>query len=357
MKKAWRRWVWLGLGALIIALIFYNLRGNPEWRSFRWDRLWASIAGARPHYLLLGLAGVYLTFFLRAVRWRFFLEPVKRARLWILFKGQILGFSSIFLVGRPGELVRPAYIAKKEDVPMSAMLAVWLLERVFDTIAMVGLFAAALYFEPVWPATPRGVTVLSVMQKGGNVLFGITGLMVIGLVLFRLKAAAMTGGVLHLLRFLPEAAWNPLARFLHSFGEGLSVIRDWKGLAGSVATTAVLWAVNTYVFWLVFKSLGGELSHLHWLAAALALFCAALGLMIQFPGIGGGYQVGAILALTEIFNIPAEPATGAGLLVWIIMFVPCVALGLLLLIQEGLSFRKLEAIAKEEEQAASLEKA
>jgi len=60
--------------------------------------------------------------------------------------------------------------------------------------------------------------------------------------------------------------------------------------------------------------------------------------------------------LTEIFNVPAEPATAASILIWIMMSVPCLALGLILLIHEGLSIRKLEAITEEEEQAASLEK-
>ena len=64
------------------------------------------------------------------------------------------------------------------------------------------------------------------------------------------------------------------------------------------------------------------MGHLPWLAAALTLFCAALGLIVQFPGIGGGYQVGIILALTEIFNVPVEPATGASILLWIIMSGP-----------------------------------
>jgi hypothetical protein len=356
MNKALRRWLWLAAGAIVIALIFYNLRGNPEWRSFHWDRLWASISGAHLNCLLLALAGVYCTFLLRAIRWQFFLEPIKRASLWVLFVGQILGFSSIFLVGRPGELVRPGYIAKKENVPMSAMLAVWLLERAFDIIAMVVLFAAALYFEPVGPTTAKGISALHVMHKGGNVLFGLTGLMVLGLVLFRLQAASMTAGTLKLFSFLPDRALRSFHHFLRSFGEGLSVIRDWKGLAGSIVTTAVLWSLNTTIFWLVFRSLGGELGRLPWLASALTLFCAALGLMIQFPGIGGGFQVGAILALTGIFNVPAEPATGASILLWIMMSVPCLGLGLVLLIYEGLSFRKLEAIAKEEEQAARLEK-
>jgi glycosyltransferase 2 family protein len=355
MKKNWRRWIWLGIGAIIIALIFYNLSRSPEWRNFHWDRLWASITGARLSFLCMALVGVYSTFLVRAIRWRFFLYPIKRASLWVLFVGQVLGFSSIFLVGRPGELVRPAYIAKRENVPMSAMIAVWLLERVFDTIAMVVLFAASLYFEPVGPATAKGVTVLHAMHEGGDVLFGFTGLLIVGLVLFRLQAAKMTAVTLKIFGFLPARATRTFAHFLHSFGEGLSVIRDWKGLAGSVATTIVLWLLNPTIVWLVFRSLGGELGRIAWLAAALTLFCAALGLVIQFPGIGGGYQVGAILALTEIFNVSAESATGASILIWIMMSVPCLALGLVLLIHEGLSIRKLEAIAEEEEAQAAIE--
>jgi uncharacterized protein (TIRG00374 family) len=356
MKRAWRRWAWLTVGAIVIVLIFYNLSRSPEWRNFRWDRLWASITGARPGLLLISLLAVYATYLVRAIRWQYFLNPIKRASLWVLFVGQILGFSSIYLVGRPGELVRPAYIAKKEDVPMSAMLAVWLLERAFDTVAMVALFAAALYFEPLGQATARGVSILGVMHKGGNWLFAFTGLLVAGMVLFRLKAASVTAGTLKLFGFLPDRALRSFGHFLRSFGEGLGVIRDWKGLAGSVVTTLVLWALNTTIFWLVFKSIRYGLGHVSWLGAGLTLFCAALGLIIQFPGIGGGYQVGVILALVEIFNVPAEPATGAGILIWLMMSVPCLALGLILLIHEGLSFRRLEAIAEDEEQAETVEK-
>ena len=355
MKKAWGRWVWLTVGVVIIALVFYNLSRNPEWHNFQWDSVWRSIVGASPGYLLLAIVGVYLSFFMRAVRWEFFMRPIKSASLWVLFVGQILGFSSIFLVGRPGELVRPAYIANKENVPMSAMIAIWLLERVLDIIAMVVLFAAAIYFEPVNPDTARGVSVLHSMHSWGHVLFGLTGLLILGLVLFRLKAASMTVGTLKLFSFLPERPLRSLADFLHSFSEGLSVIRDWKGLAGSIITTAVLWAINTTIFWLTFKSVRHHMGHLPWLAAGLTLFCAALGLMVQLPGVGGGYQVGIILSLTEIFNIKVEAATGASILVWIIQLVPTLGLGLFLLIHEGLSIRKLEAIT-EEEKAVTLKR-
>ena len=355
MKKTWGRWAWLALGAVVIVLIFHNLSRSPEWSNFRWHRLWGSILGARLDYLLLAVLLVYGTFVVRAIRWRFFMAPIKAASLWVLFVGQVLGFSSIFLVGRPGELVRPAYIAKKENVPMSGMVAVWLLERALDTITMILLFAAAIYFEPVNPDTAKGVSFLHEMHEGVHFLFAFTALLIVLLVLFRFKAAAMTAGALKLFGFLPDRALGTFDHFLRSFGEGLSVIRDWKGLAGSVVTTAVLWIINTTIFWLVFRSIRHRIGHLPWLAAALTLFCAALGLLVQFPGIGGGYQVGVILALTEIFNISAESATGASILVWVIISVPCLALGLVLLIHEGLSIRKLEAITEEEERAVGLD--
>jgi hypothetical protein len=350
MRSNFRRWIWLGIGAGIIGLIFLNLSRSPEWRNFQWARLWGSITGARPDYLLLTLIGVYATYLLRAMRWRFFLSPIKKGSLWVLFVGQILGFSSIYLIGRPGEFVRPAYIAKKEDVSMSAMMAVWLLERIFDTVFMVIIFAAALSFEPVAPETARGTTVLATMHRGGDAMLLFSVLLVAGVLLFWLRSNELTQLTLRLFRFLPPAALHHLERFMKSFADGLSVIRNWKDLLGSLALSAALWILNIGIFWLVFHSLSGAAAKLSFLAAGLTLFCAALGLAVQFPGIGGGYQVGIILALNELFNVPAEAATGAGILVWIIMSVPCLALGLVLLVHEGLTFRKLKQIAEEEEE-------
>jgi hypothetical protein len=352
MRKKHRRWWWLGIGAIIIALIFYNLSRSPEWANFQWTRLWALMTGARPDLVLLTLIAVFGSYLVRALRWRFFLSPIKKASLWVLFVGQILGFSSIYLIGRPGEFVRPAYIAKRENISMSAMLAVWLLERIFDTVFLVLLFAAALDFEPLEPETARGSTILVALHRGGNAMLVLALLLVAGLVLFWLHSGQLTAWMLRVFRFLPATALRRFGRFVRSFAEGLSVIRSWKDLLGSLALTAVLWVLNTSVFWLVFQSLRGEVAQLSWLASAVTLFCAALGLAIQIPGIGGGYQVGAILALNELFNVPAEAATGAAILLWVIMSVPCLLSGLVLLVHEGLTFRKLEALTAEERELA-----
>ena len=177
-------------------------------------------------------------------------------------------------------------------------------------------------------------------------------LLVAGVVLFWLRSRQLTAWMLRLLRFLPATALRRFERFLRSFAEGLSVIRSWKDLLGSLALTAVVWFLNTSVLWLIFQSLGGGVAKLSWLSSVVTLFCAALGLAVQIPGIGGGYPAGIILALNELFNQPAEAATGAAILVWIVISVPCLVSGLVLLVQEGLTFRKLEALAEEERELA-----
>jgi hypothetical protein len=348
MRSPRRHWIWLGATALLLGLIALNLSRSPEWRQFSGERFWSLILEARAGYLLAALGATLASYLMRAYRWQWFLGPLKKASLWVLFVGQILGFSSIYLVGRPGEFVRPAYIARKEGVPITSMVAVWLLERVYDTVMLVLLFAVALYVSPFDLAAGKAGKILAHLNEAGLVMFVATALIVIALVFFRLRADRTAAWTLRRFGFLSPRARHHLEHFVHSFADGLRVIQSWRDLLASIISTVLLWTVNGSVFFLVFRSLGGELDRLTWLGAAMAMFFAVLGLMIQFPGVGGGYQVGVILALTKLFSISVEAATGAAILTWIMISVPCLALGVALLIHEGLTFRKLKAIAEEE---------
>ena len=129
MKPIVRRWFWVGVSAVVVALVIYHVSQGSEWRSFSWSRLWASITSANPAYLLAAVVVTYSSYVVRAYRWGFFLEPIKKASLRVLFTGQILGFAAIYLLGRPGEIVRPGYIAQRENVSYTSMAAVWLLDN------------------------------------------------------------------------------------------------------------------------------------------------------------------------------------------------------------------------------------
>ena len=347
--------MWFGVMAVILGLIALNFSRSPEWRHFSGAKFWAAMLHASPSYLLAAVATTMSSYVIRAYRWGAFLDPIKKTSLWVLFVGQILGFSSIYLIGRPGEFVRPAYIARKVGVPITTMVAIWLLERVYDTVMLVLIFAAALYFSALDPVAAGTGTIRTHLDEAGLVMFIVVTLMVILLIYFRLRADELRPRLVNKFRFLGPRAQLHLDHFLQSFADGLKVIHSGKPLAASILSTVVLWIMNVSVVFFIVRSLGGELAQISWLAAAMAVFFAVMGLAIQIPGIGGGYQVGIILALTELFNVGVEAATGAAILVWIMVAAPCLAVGAVLLVHEGLTLRKLKAIAEEERALINVE--
>ena len=349
--------MWAGLGLIVLVLAIIYLRHNATWKTFNWRAVWESILHARLEYLLLAVVATYATYVARAYRWKFFLDPLKKASAWNLFVAQILGFSTIYLIGRAGEVVRPAYIARTEKVSFSSQIAILILERVYDAIAMVLLFALGLYFEPIHPASRHAALSLRRMHDGAILVLLLSCLLVAGLVLFRMYSDYALERLPGLLLWAPGKFRDPLRNIIHSFSTGLEVIQDLRDFLASAGWTIVLWFLNVSIFYLVVHSVKGGLAHLSWGAAAMALFFAAIGLMVQLPGVGGGYQVAVVIALRELFSAPAEQAATAGILIGAVVMIPCMALGLVLLLYEGLTLGKLKSIAEDEKRVMAGQKA
>lgn len=353
MKKKARHWLWLGVSVVVLVLIAYHISRGGEWRHFRWDRLWAALLDANPYYLLAAVLATLSSYVVRAFRWGYFLDPIKKVSLRVLFTGQIVGFAAIYLLGRPGEIVRPGYIANRSGVSYSSMAAVWFLERIFDTVFVALLFSASLFLVPIsWEGiattSSSGFQVASYAHIASLLILIVTAFFIALLVYFRMRADRGPLKTPRFLSFLSAHRQEQFEHFLRSFADGLGVIQNFKDLWASVASTAVLWFINVSFFWLVFRSVGGDVGQLSWMAAAMILFFGVLGLIVQIPGLGGGVQLAMIKTMTGLMGIGAENATGASILLWIALMVPCVVLALILLVHEGLSFKKLETIAEEE---------
>ena len=109
------------VSVVLAALVYLQFR---TWRDFDWARLlqfdlhWKHIV----HGVLL----IYFAYILRAVRWQIFLRPVgKGTSLMELLPPTIIGFTGLALLGRPGELIRPYLIARRENLSVASQVAVW----------------------------------------------------------------------------------------------------------------------------------------------------------------------------------------------------------------------------------------
>src|SRR5579883_3073645 len=208
--------------------------------------------------------------------------------------------------------------------------------------------ALGLYFEPIRPLTARHAGVLQRIREGSVVVMVLSLVGIALLLLFKHYSESVLEWFAQWESTFMIKIRSRVVNFLRSFATGLGVIKNPYDFIASMACTVALWIVNVTAIWLDFHSLGGNLQHLSWWVAALTLVLAALGLAVQLPGVGGGYQVVTLLALRDFFRVSPEGATSAAILTWLTVMVPCLILGLILLLHEGLSFRKLQVITEEE---------
>ena len=133
-------------GIVILAVLFYlQFR---TWRDFDWSRFMGEVHHIRWMHIIHAIALIYLAYGMRAIRWKIFLRPVKRTSSLKMVAPTLIGFTGLALLGRPGELIRPYLIARREQLSFSSQLAVWAVERIFDIGAFTVLLILAASRAP-----------------------------------------------------------------------------------------------------------------------------------------------------------------------------------------------------------------
>ena len=105
MRSHVRTIVVLAVALALIALFLYNVN--------LWGVLTA-IARARPEWLALALATTFINLAIRALRWKFLLEPLGGTTFANAFRATAVGFAaSAVLPARAGEVIRPYFLARQ----------------------------------------------------------------------------------------------------------------------------------------------------------------------------------------------------------------------------------------------------
>src|SRR2546428_1492033 len=152
---------------LLVALFYLQFR---TWRGFDWAVFLAQTRQVQLIHILLGIAFTYLAYVMRALRWRIFLRPVKQTMTMRLLSPTIVGFTGLSLLGRPGELIRPYLIARRENLSFSSQLAAWAVERIFD----IGAFTFLLLLTVFFARAPRRLADYHSLREAGLVLTALS---------------------------------------------------------------------------------------------------------------------------------------------------------------------------------------
>jgi len=346
-----RRFLLLLFAAAGLAFFIYKSRNSVSIEGFHWAMLARSLRDVRLGLLALGVVAIYGCFALRALRWMQFSRVLGATHFWNVYSATLMGFTCTFLLGRPGEPIRPMLIATKDSIPVSRMFGVYVLERVFDMAAAAVLACAGLLLFKSGELMAEGsARAMAIARSAGALLLVLLLVAVAFLCFFRYRGGAWLAGTLQ--RETWRTGWRKkVVALLEGFGEGLQGIRTWGDLGALLGYTAAHWLLVVLVYWWVAYAFGGRLAQIGFPGATLALAFTLVGSAAQLPGAGGGAQAATFFVYWQIFGVQRETALVAAVVMWLVTFVSCSLVGVPLLLREGWSVGELRQMARREEAA------
>ena len=266
-----------------------------------------------------------------------------------LIAPQYIGFASLALLGRAGEVVRPYLIAKKENLTLTSQLGVWTVERIFDMASVALMFVVVGFMgDPLWRKLPNPHLQAEVRWSATLFFCGI--LVITGMAVVLRRSGHAIGERLErrLAKRSPGLAHGVRTK-LDAFTDGLQVISDSSSFLQLFVLSMVMWVLVAVSYWLILQAYGGRLAELGSASILVLMVGAMFGSLLQLPGVGGGSQLATIAILNRVFGVDNEVAVSCGMLIWLATFMSVIPMGLLLAHRERLSLRAVAAAEKTEE--------
>ena len=335
-----------GVIALILAALVYSQ--VRTFRHFDWATFWSQTDQVSGFHLLHAVVLIYITYILRALRWKIFLRPSRpHAKLGSVVGPTIIGFTGLALLGRPGELIRPFLIARRNNLSFPSQLGVWAVERIFD----IGAFTILLVLTTFIATAPKRLAAYAAFQKAG-IAFALlsVGLTMAAFAVHR-SGDSLAGWVQRRFSGKFEHLGQRAATRIREFRDGLNAIHGPGSFFALLGVSLLLWCMIAVSYKEVTHAYGVEELEIPQTQVLLLMGSSMVGSVIQLPGVGGGSQLATIAVLRHIFEVPDELAASCGIMLWLVTFMSVIPFGLVLAHREHLSLRKLSQESQSAEQA------
>jgi uncharacterized protein (TIRG00374 family) len=277
------------------------------------------LTGAQPLWLGLAVVAGIADLFFRALRWRCLIAPIHSVPLRRLSAYMMVGYlANNVLPARLGELVRSHYLGDREGISRSATLGTVLVERVVDTVVLVGIGAAAILILNI-----RGVVVSAIL-----VGIAVAGLLVVALAValaaHRLPGASRAAALL--------GRRPRIQGVVLRLRDGLRVAAMPKTITAAAVLSVAAWSCTVVAVLAAGQALGIQLT-----VGEGALLAAGTNLATAIPS-GPGYlgtfeYAGETIAVA--FGLPAARGLALAVLIHVLTLAITSIGGLAALIRLG----------------------
>lgn len=320
---------------LAIALFAWFLRGVGFFAVVD------EIRRARADLLVLSLVPLALTYLARTLRWQYLLEPIGPTPFITAFRATVIGFAAIALLpARLGDVLRPYLLARRQGFSATSTFATVVMERVLDLVTVLALLATYVLLlggrETLPPRLLGPVEASATIAAAGAVV-----LMAMAWTLAT-HPERIARLVLRSERVLPTRVAHALSRLAGTFSEGFAVAREARALTFAMLWSFPVWLGIAAHAWLVTRAFGIQMP---FPGAFLLQSLLVIGVAMPTPGGVGGYHAMYRLGVTAFFGAPDDAAVGAAIVAHAVSLGPVIVLGLVFMLQEGLSLAGLQQMA------------
>ncbi len=261
------------------------------------------MATAQPAWIAVMVVMILLDVAARGARWRVLLAPIApvpyRHALGYTYVGYL---ANNVLPARLGELYRSHALGEGEGISRPTVLGTVVVERVVDTVIVVGLAALAVVVLSV-----RGVMSSLVLLGAAFVALLVVGL-VIGIALHRLPGADRITAF--------ASRWPRVVEAARRLRDGLAVAGRPATLTAALVLSAAAWTASIITFLAAGQSVGIELTVAQ--GALLSSGVALATIVPSGPGYLGTFELTAV-GIARGFGIAADDAFAMALLVHLLL--------------------------------------
>jgi uncharacterized membrane protein YbhN (UPF0104 family) len=335
--------LWL-VGVVGLAVLVYAFRSKVH---FDWAMFWQQLRFVSVGHIVAGIALIYATYWVRAVRWAVFVSPTKKVSAATLLGSQFIGFTAVALFGRLADLTRPYLVARRVGLSLSSQVAVYTIERMFDLGAAAVIFSCALAF------TPKNLPHHDVFVRAGVLSMGATLAIAVFAGAIRMAGGAVAGFARATVGVLSESAGESISVKILGFRDGLNALSSVRDFVVVVVLSLAMWGMIGFAYLQTAHAFGStpELGNLTFSRTMLLMAASIGGSLLQLPIIGWFTQIAVTAtAMHTFYGAPIEAATACGAMLLLVTFLCIIPTGFIYSQVEHVSLKR---VARESEAAGA----
>jgi len=320
-------WVGIGISVLLLLLLL---------RKIDFHSLVIALQQLDLRCLAAAVFFTFVSYWLRAVRWRYLLLHERPLPLSSLYSAVLIGYMANNLFpARLGEFIRAWVLAEREQLQAPAVFASLVIDRLFDGFSVMVMLAVVLLTLQLPPGMEQSA---SLLRAGGTTMLLFYAGVVLFLVLLKLRPVAALSLLARLLKPFPASITEKAIPLAGSFLGGLRFSYGGRNLLGILLSSFLIWISATLPIYLVLLGFG---IHLPLTASFFIMVLLVFAVMVPAaPGYIGTYHLACYTGLAA-FGLPDTQAISIALVVHGVGFFPVILGGLYQVWSLGMSLGKM----------------